>query len=201
MREGQLNAAPKLLIGLLLAGMLTSTALSAQSGPASQPNRQQPLGRGISDQERIAREVRHELVMLPYYTLFDYLGYQVEGNKITLLGEVTNPTLKRDAEDAVKHIEGVGAVDNRIEVLPPNPDDDRIRREVYRAIYGYDGLTRYAWGVLPSIHIIVKNGHVSLVGAVDSAQDKQLAEMRAKSVPGVFSVDDHLAVTNTSAAK
>ncbi len=101
----------------------------------------------------------------------------------------------------VKRIEGVESVDNRIETLPPSPGDDRIRREVYRAIYGYDGLFRYALGVLPPIHIIVRNGRVSLVGEVDSERDKNMAGMRARTVPGVFSIENDLTVTSSSAAK
>jgi hyperosmotically inducible protein len=145
-------------------------------------------------EDRIAREARHELVMLPYYGVFDNLAFRVEGDTVTLLGEVTRPTLKSDAEAAVKRIEGVERVDNQIEVLPLSPMDDQIRMAEYRAIYGNSPLDRYALQAVPPIHIIVKNGHVTLVGAVATAMDKQMAVMRAKSVPGVFSVDDQLRV-------
>lgn len=183
---------PKKLVGLSVAALLISTMLLAQSGQTS--NQRQTLGKGVPEEQRIAREVRHEILMLPYYTLFDSIGYKVEDDKVTLFGQVTNPTLKSDAEGVVKRIEGVESVENKIEVLPPSPQDDRIRHEVYRSIYGFDGLNRYAWGVLPSIHIIVKNGWVTLVGTVDSETDKNMADIRAKSVPGVFGVTDNLVV-------
>jgi hyperosmotically inducible protein len=135
--------------------------------------------------------------MLPYYTLFDFMAYTVEGSKVTLLGKVTNPTLKSDAEHVVKKIEGVEAVDNKIEVLPPSPNDERIRLAQYRAIYGTPGLSRYAMGTLPSIHIIVDRGNVTLVGTVNSEADKTLAGVQANGVPGVFSVTNNLAVASS----
>ena len=144
--------------------------------------------------EWIKKEVRHELLTLPWYSVFDYLAYSVNGNEVTLLGQVGQPTLKSDAENAVKHIEGVEKVNNQIEVLPTSPMDDQIRRAEYRAIYSQDLLSRYGVGNLQSIHIIVKNGHVNLEGFVDSQQDKDAATLYAKSVPNVFSVDNHLIV-------
>jgi len=145
-------------------------------------------------QQNIIREVRHQLLMLPYYTVFDNLEYKVEGDKVTLLGQVTRPTLKSDAESAVKSIEGVATVDNQIEVLPLSPMDDQIRRAEYRAIYGDTVLSKYGWSSMPSIHIIVKNGHVTLVGVVDNQSDKDLANIRANAVPNVFSVTNDLTV-------
>ena len=142
---------------------------------------------------RISREVMHELLMLPYYSVFDNLAYRVNGNTVELYGSVVNAMLKSDAEASVKKIEGVDKVVNHIEVLPPSPDDDRIRHAEYRAIYGFDVLSKYALGAVPSIHIIVNNGHVTLVGVVDNPGDKNLAVMQARGVPGVFSVDDQLA--------
>ncbi|MGZ4811206.1 MAG: BON domain-containing protein [Terriglobales bacterium] len=120
----------------------------------------------------------------------------MNGNTVTLLGQVVNGATKSDAESAVKHIEGVQKVINNIEVLPPSPMDDRIRRQEYRAIFGFDGLSRYSWGAVPSIHIIVKNGHVTLVGVVDNDADKHMAEIQARQVPGVFSVDNQLQVAS-----
>jgi hyperosmotically inducible protein len=142
----------------------------------------------------LADKVRHQLVMLPYYNIFDNLAYRVDGNTVTLYGEVTRPVLKSDAERAVKHIEGVGQVVNEIKVLPLSPFDDRIRRATYRAIFGYGGLYRYAMGANPSIHIIVDNGHVTLEGVVSSQMDKNIAGIRANGVPGVFSVVNDLRV-------
>ncbi len=146
---------------------------------------------------RIAREVRHELLMLPYYSLFDDLRYKVDNGTVTLLGSVINPTLKSDAQNVVKKIEGVQKVDNKIDILPPSPMDDRIRRATARAIFSYDGLSRYGWEAAPSIHIIVKNGHITLLGVVDSEADKNAAGLRAKGVPGTFSVDNQLQVANS----
>src|ERR1035438_5846758 len=108
--------------------------------------------------DRVSREVRHELVMLPYYGVFDNLAYRVDGSSVTLLGQVTRPALKNDAGNVVKGIEGVERVDNKIEVLPPSPIDDGIRRAEYGAIYGHPGLDRYAMQAVPPIHIIVANG-------------------------------------------
>jgi hyperosmotically inducible periplasmic protein len=143
---------------------------------------------------RIQKEVRHELLMLPYLDVFDNLAYKVDGYNVTLLGQVTRPTLKTDAERAVKSIEGVENVDNQIEVLPLSPMDDRLRVRLYRAIYGYPALQRYAMPVIKPMRIIVKNGHVTLEGVVDNETDKNLAEVRAKGVSGVFSVENNLVV-------
>jgi hyperosmotically inducible protein len=144
--------------------------------------------------ERIQKEVRHELVMLPFLTVFDNLAYKVDGYNVTLLGQVTNPSLKSDAEKAVKRIEGVEKVDNQIDILPASPMDDRIRRALYRAIYGDPALQRYAMPVLKPIRIVVKNGNVRLEGVVDSEADKNIAGMRARGVNGTFSVTNNLVV-------
>ncbi len=144
--------------------------------------------------ERIQREVRHEILMLPYYGVFDNISYKVEGYNVTLMGQVVRPTLKTDAERVVKRIEGVEKVDNQIEVLPVSPMDDRLRLRLYRAIYGFGALERYALPVVKPIRIIVKNGNVVLEGVVDSEADKNMVNLRAKSVSDVFSVTDHLRV-------
>lgn len=144
--------------------------------------------------ERISREVRRELLMLPYLGVFDNLAYKVDGYNVTLMGQVTRPTLKSDAENVVKKIEGVEHVDNQIELLPLSPNDDRIRRAVYRAIYGFPALQKYALGVQQPIRIIVKNGNATLEGVVDNEADKNIANIRARSVPGVFSVTNNLQV-------
>jgi hyperosmotically inducible protein len=149
---------------------------------------------GTRSEDRISREVRHELVMLPYYGVFDNLAYRVDGGVVTLLGEVTRPTLKTDAGKAVFKIEGVDKVDNQIKVLPLSPQDDRIRLAVYRAIYSQPGLDRYALQAVPPIHILVENGKVTLVGVVGSQADKDQANIRASGVPGVFSVANNLQV-------
>jgi hyperosmotically inducible periplasmic protein len=148
--------------------------------------------------EKLAKEVRHQLVMLPWYSVFDNLAYSVVGDKVTLTGQVTRPTLKSDAEAAVKSIEGVASVMNNIEVLPLSPMDDQLRRAVYRAIYGEAALSRYGFQAVPSIHIIVKNGNVTLEGVVDNETDKNLANLRANQVPNVFSVKNNLMVAGNS---
>jgi hyperosmotically inducible protein len=143
----------------------------------------------------IAKEVRHELVTLPWYSVFDNLAFRVDPDgTVTLMGQVVRPTLKDDAERVVKKIPGVTRVINQIEVLPVSPNDDHIRMAEFRAIYGDPALSRYALGAVPPIHIIVKNGHVDLVGVVATQMDKQIAGIRANSVPGVFSVSNDLTV-------
>jgi hyperosmotically inducible periplasmic protein len=146
-------------------------------------------------EQRIAKEVRHELVMLPYLGVFDNLTYKVEGYNVTLSGAVTRPSLKSDAENVVKKIEGVEKVDNQIEVLPPSPMDDRLRLSLYRAIYGFPSLQKYDLPVIKPIRIIVKSGHVTLEGVVDSESDKNTAGIRANSVSGIFSVKNNLVVS------
>lgn len=144
--------------------------------------------------ERIVKEVRHEIVMLPYYGVFDDIKYSVSGYDVTLTGQVTNPTLKRDAENVVKHIEGVEKVTNQIEVLPPSSMDDGLRLRLYRAIYGFPALEKYAMPVIKPIRIIVKSGNVTLEGLVDNKADRDLAGLRANGVHGIFSVTNHLQV-------
>ena len=173
----------KRLLGVLLF-VLTSLAWAQKGDRGSDRS-----------QERLIKEVRHELVMLPYYTVFDNLAYKVDGNNVTLFGQVSRPTLKSDAERAVKHIEGVESVTNNIEVLPLSPNDDQIRRAVYRAIYSQPGLDLYSLRAVPTIHIIVKNGNVTLAGAVANQGDKQRAVIAAKGVSGVFSVSDEIQVS------
>ena len=164
---------------LLAAALVAPVALGASSDTA---------------QNRLVKEVRHELVMLPYYGVFDNLSYKVDGATVTLFGQVTRPTLKSDAERTVKRIEGVEGVVNNIEVLPLSPNDDRIRRAVYRAIYSQNGLDRYSLMAVPSIHIIVSNGQVRLEGVVANQGDKNLANITANGVSGVFSVTNNLAL-------
>jgi hyperosmotically inducible protein len=172
-----------------LASLATLLALFCLSAAAQDNQRG-----SAKSEERITREVRHELLMLPYFGVFDYIAYKVDDGTVTLLGQVVRPVLKSDAENAVKRIEGVERVNNQIEVLPPSSMDDQIRLRLYRAIYGEPGLEKYALGVQKPIRIIVKNGHVTLEGVVDSQADKDLATIRAKGVPGTFSVDNNLQV-------
>lgn len=174
------------LLALSLASMTNSTAAANRAGQ----NEPKPAN-------KLMKEVRHELVMLPYYSVFDNLAYKVEGDKVILMGQVARPTLKSDAENVVKSIEGVRSVENQIEVLPTSPMDDQLRRALYRAIYGESGLFRYGVASVPSIHIIVKNGHVTLEGVVDNEADKNMAGLRANGVPNVFSVQNNLVVARS----
>jgi hyperosmotically inducible protein len=145
--------------------------------------------------ERIETQVRHELNMIPYVNAFDYVAFTVDANgSVTLTGEVTNPVVKSDAGNVVKRIEGVEQVNNQIQVLPVSFFDDGLRLRLFRTIYGYPTLEKYRLGVEKPIRIIVENGHVTLMGVVDSEMDKNIAGMRANGVPGVFSVDNQLKV-------
>jgi hyperosmotically inducible protein len=188
-----------------------ATAQSSQPATSNPPSSQSQMQASSSDQandannaltpeaeDKLVREVRHELIMLPYYGVFDNLEFRVDGRTVTLQGQVTRPVLKSDAENVVKRIEGVDKVVNNIEVLPPSPMDDRIRRAVYNSIYSYGPLFKYGNMAVPPIHIIVKNGRITLVGVVDSEQDKQLAGMRANQVPGTFQVTNNLRVVTSS---
>jgi osmotically-inducible protein OsmY len=169
-------------------------ALAGTSAFAA-PNTRKPAPNGSAQYEAwLTNQVRHQLVMLPWLSVFDNLEYRVEGNKVVLSGEVLRPILKDDAANAVKHIEGVEAVENNIEVLPVSNFDDQIRRQELRAIYGSPSLQRYGLGTMPSIRIIVKNGHVTLEGAISDQSDKNLAGIRANGVANVFSVTNNLRV-------
>jgi hyperosmotically inducible periplasmic protein len=179
-----------LMFGAMFALSTASIPYPAQAADKAAQNEPKPAS-------KLVKEVRHELVMLPYYSVFDNLAYKVEGDRVILLGQVVRPTLKSDAERSVKSIEGVAGVDNRIEVLPTSPNDDRIRRAVYRAVYGEGALFQYGLASVPSVHIIVKNGHVALEGVVDNETDKNLAGIKTNGVAGVFSVTNNLLISKT----
>lgn len=172
------------MLALLTAAPLASFAQSRPQGPRP----------ALGTQAALEWRVNHALLMLPYYNIFDNLEFQVDGGHVTLSGQVTWPVLKSDAANAVKHLEGVSSVTNNVEVLPLSRFDDQIRFAAYRAVFSAGGLYRYAMGANPSIHIIVDNGHVTLVGVVGTQMDKTLAGIRANSVPGVFSVTNNLLV-------
>jgi hyperosmotically inducible protein len=172
-------------LGLLVHG---ATVHGARQNTKNQSN--EPVSH-----QTLVKEVRHQLLLLPYYSVFDILSYRVDGDTVTLEGSVVRPTLKSDAESAVKSVEGVGSVVNKIQVLPLSPMDDQSRAALYRAIYGDPTLSRYAYSSVASIHIIVNNGNVTLEGTVDNESDKNLAGIRANGVPNVFSVKNNLVVT------
>jgi hyperosmotically inducible periplasmic protein len=183
-----------LLFSILAYTVLSSITAPAKPAPQAQDDRQAGVlsQKGI---DRIVREVHHELVMLPFYGVFDNLAYKVDPDgTVTLLGQVSRPTLKSDAENVVKKIEGVEKVVNNIEVLPTSPNDDRIRRAAYRAIYGNSTLSQYQLRAVPPIHIIVNKGHITLEGVVARQMDKQIAGMQANGVRGAFSVTNNLRV-------
>lgn len=178
-----------LMLGAAIAGATPAFSSTAQD---AKQERNEPRSR-----QNLIREVRHQLILLPYYSVFDNLSFRVEGDTITLEGQVVRPTLKSDAENVVKGIEDVGRVVNNIEVLPLSPMDDQIRRAAYRTIFGDASLSRYGEAAVPSIHIIVKNGHVTLEGVVDNEGDKNLANIRVNGVPNVFSVKNNLVVSTS----
>ena len=178
-------------IAIVLGSILICTSLDAQHGK----EHNDAFVPGQAGETNIAREVRHQLVMLPYYGIFDDLAFLVTGSVVTLVGQVVNPALKSDAENVTKRVEGVEQLINKIEVLPPSPTDNKIRVAEYHAIYGDPALsTRYAFRALPSIHVVVKGGNVTLEGVVANAGDKSLINARASTVPNVFSVTNNLQV-------
>ncbi len=170
----------------MVRSLAFATTLTLASVPLFASNGNAPLD--------LTAQVRHELVMIPYYSVFDDLSYRVDNGVVTLMGEVTQPIVKNDAERAVKRLAGVTQVIDNIRVLPLSSFDNKIRMAEYRSIYGFGGLYRYGMGTQPSIHIIVENGHVTLVGVVDNQSDKNVANIRANTVPGVFSVTNDLRV-------
>jgi hyperosmotically inducible periplasmic protein len=147
--------------------------------------------------DRLSREIRKELLTMPFLTIFDNLSYAVEGDTVYLMGQVIRPTLRSTAENRVKMLEGVTKVVNKIEILPLSPYDDRIRLAVARAVYSQSALNRYALGANPSIRIVVKNGNVTLEGVVNNELERTVANLSANGVAGVFSVTNNLQVENS----
>jgi|HubBroStandDraft_6_1064221.scaffolds.fasta_scaffold898359_1 hyperosmotically inducible protein len=192
----RISTHPIAILSFSLTLLCLPATLSAQDKkPAAKQSHIDPYTRGSSDENELVGKVRHSLLMLPYYGVFDDLGFRVNGATVTLMGEVTRPVLKEDAGNAVKRIAGVTNVVNNIEVLPLSPNDDNIRRAMYRAIYGDPSLSiQYGYSAVASIHIIVKNGNARLEGVVANEGDKNLAGIRAKGVNGVFDVQNDLQV-------
>jgi len=172
--------------------LLTIVAVLALGGVVPAMG-QQNRGMVITNPQ-LGRQVRHELVTLPYYGVFDNLAYNVNGSTVTLYGQVVRPTTRSDAERRVKRLAGVSRVVNNIQVLPLSGFDDNIRRATYRSLARTAGLYRYLQGTNPSIHIVVDRGHVTLEGVVSNSGDKTLANMAARQVPGAFSVTNNLKV-------
>lgn len=183
----------------MVAGQNASLAWG-QTKPKESATLKAPNSRDQRRAVALAEEVRHQLVTLPYYSVFDWLEANVTANgDVTLTGDVVKPTTKSDAEARLKDLESVNRVVNKIEVLPLSPSDDQLRIALYRAIFKFDSpLFRYGTAAVPSIHIIVANGHVRLKGVVASAEDGQLAYIAASGVSGVFEVKNELQVEQTA---
>jgi hyperosmotically inducible protein len=174
---------------LALLSALSAPSLPAQTTPAKKPPK--PEEKYSSS---LSREIYHQLRVLPFYSVFDSIAFTLDGNKVTLTGQVVRPTLKAHAEAAIKSIEGVDTVVNHIEVLPVSSADDDLRAAVYRALYEDPTLARYATQAVPPVHIIVKNGNVTLEGSIGSESDKNLAALRTGAVGSVLSVKNNLVV-------
>jgi hyperosmotically inducible protein len=187
----------KIVLALLLAGMATAAVAQeiSSGGPVVADYGKKVTGADPTT-TAIAKEVRHELLMLPWYSLFDDLEFSVQGRTVTLSGSLTSEhaVTKKDAENVVKRIEGVEKVINNIEVLPPSPLDTRVREQAYETLSRTGGLSRYFWEAAPSIHIIVKNQRITLKGYVNSEGDKNMANIAASGIPGVFEVTNELRV-------
>jgi hyperosmotically inducible protein len=174
----------------LVAALTVALSVTAVAAPAT------------ADQDgftpQTMKKVRSELVKLPFYGVFDNLGFRIDGNVVTLTGQVTRPTTRKDAERRVAKIPGVERVVNNIEVLPLSSFDDAIRVRTYRAVFRTSSLYRYALGANPSVHIVVNRGRVTLEGVVANKTDRQLAYIAASGVPGVFAVKNNLKVQGES---
>jgi hyperosmotically inducible protein len=151
-------------------------------------------GASAQDSSRLDRQIRKEILMLPYYNVFDAIGYELNGDTVTLNGYVVRPSTKKDAEDSVADINGVRRVVNNITVLPLSPSDDRIRQRVLQTLPRGGSLYRYFMGSNPSIRIIVNRGRVSLEGYVDTRGDSNLANVLTRGVSGTFGVTNNLKV-------
>ena len=192
-RSSILRSVFVLLAAVLFAGV---PFVGAAQDTKGQSQLESPANRDVRRTETLKEEVRHQLVTLPYYGVFDWLQADVKPDgTISLMGEVVRPTTKDDAENRIKKLEGATQVINNIEVLPLSPMDDQLRIGLYRAIYRYDyPLLRYATQAIPSIHIIVKNGRATLKGVVANQMDSQLAYTAARGVSGLFEVKNELQV-------
>jgi hyperosmotically inducible protein len=185
------NAMRSNLAGLLAIGLVfIATSLRAQHPPPVKLAGGEPR----TEESQLSSEIRHQLRVLPFYSVFDYISFTLDGGKVTLTGFVLRPTLKANAEAAVKSLEGVSSVKNLVEVLPKSAADDDSRRAVYRAIFEDSTLQRYAATEVPVIHILLRNGEVTLEGAVATDAEKNLASTRASSVSGISSVKNDLVI-------
>jgi osmotically-inducible protein OsmY len=184
MRRTRIWLALLALLAVLMTPTLQAQSTSVQK--SAKPEERAPSG--------LSREIHHQILVLPFYSVFDFIVFTLDGSRVTLSGQVARRNLRAQAEAAVKSIEGVGVVINNIEVLPISPADDELRRAAYRALYEDPTLARYAIQNVPPIHIIVKNSNVTLEGSVDSLSDKNLAALRAGGVANVLGVKNNLVV-------
>jgi hyperosmotically inducible protein len=186
-----MKKAPQLFLATLFALCTAGAAMASATDQISQPV---ALNVNSSLEQRLSGDVHHQLALIPQFTIFDNLAYRVDGGTVTLYGQVRNAIIKDEAQSSIQHLEGVDRVVNQIEILPASFNDDRIRRQVARAVFNDPRMSTYAIQPVPPIHIIVKNGHVSLDGVVRTQTDKDDAFIRANGVPGVFSVKNNLQV-------
>jgi len=183
-------------IGIFMMSCLFLLVTMSAAAQKNQPQLQTTRPAPDRTTALLADEIRHQVLTLPYYGMFDWIEAQIlPDGSVTLSGEVVRDSTKMDAESRVRKLEGVTKVVNQIELLPASQNDDQIRRETYRAIFKSDSsLFEYATRAASPLHIIVKDGHVALKGLVNTAMDKQLAYMAAAAVPGVFDVKNELTV-------
>jgi hyperosmotically inducible protein len=175
---------------LVMSLILALPSLRGQHPPEVKPATPAPR----TEEGQLSHEIRHQLLVLPYYSVFDYIAFTLDGNKVTLTGYVLRPTLRANAEAAVNSLEGVASVKNLIEVLPKSVADDDSRRAVYRSIFEDSALQRYAVSEVPVIHIILRNGEVTLEGAVATEAEKNLASTRASAVSGITTVKNNISI-------
>jgi len=180
-------------LGAAFLAVSLAVTLQAQAPSGTKPD-------SSEEKSSLWHEVHRQLLVLPFYSVFDHIAFTLKGEEVILTGQVVRPTLRADAEVAVKNLEGVAQVVNRIELLPASPADDELRSAIYRAIYENAPLARYAVQSVPAIHIIVKNADVTLEGAVDSPEDKNLASTRAGGVTNVLSIKNNLIVQGQTSA-
>jgi len=181
-------------VTFLLLTFAAAMPVDGQAGSGAKPA-------NPDEKSALSREIHHQLQVLPFYSVFDNITFTINGTMVILTGQVLRPTLKENAEAAVKSLEGVTVVVNHIELLPASPSDDELRRGIYRAVYENSALAHYAVQTVPSIHIIVKNGSVTLEGTVESAADSNLAGVRASSVANVLSLKNNLVVLPRPSAR
>jgi hyperosmotically inducible protein len=193
----------RILFTALTIIVLAFASISSYAAPAPQKKSKKsrlesrPRAEGEArNLDYLTKEIRKELVTLPFFGVFDWFEYKVEPDgTVYLAGQVTRPTLKKDAQRRVERVEGVDRVINQVEVLPLSPNDERLRRAVFRELFNFNSpLFRYGQQPVPPIHIIVNRGRLVLKGVVANKGDSDLANIKARGVPGLFEVRNELKV-------